>query len=177
MPGARGQYRLGMFRAPGDYWPARIVVDVARASQAHVGGARAVLLHQMIHCALYFAGCPDVDAHGLGFLAELKRLSARGETWATMEAEMLLGLSMWCDDAAAVTADNGAAIRDREGARCMSDESWRRGVRWEDFEQGIAERDNLGPFRIGGPARASADRQSGDLEAAPPCADGDVGNG
>jgi hypothetical protein len=76
-----------------------------------------------------------------------------------------------------VTADNGAAIRDREGARCMSDESWRRGVRWEDFEHGIAERDNLGPFRIGGPARASADRQSGDLEAAPPCADGDVGNG
>ncbi len=50
----------------------------------------------------------------------------------------------------------------------MSDDSWRRGVRFE-FEAGVQERDAMTPgVRVGGPAQASADRQSAsDIPPAP----------
>jgi hypothetical protein len=47
---------------------------------------RAVLLHEMIHCGLWFAGFTS-ERHGARFVAELERLAAEGEPWATLEAE------------------------------------------------------------------------------------------
>jgi hypothetical protein len=89
MRGEHGQFLLGCFRAPGDTWPATIVIDLERAPSGHAAGVRGVLLHQLIHYALYFDGCPDPLPHGFRFLAELKRLGARGEPWALWEAEVL----------------------------------------------------------------------------------------
>jgi hypothetical protein len=72
---------LGVFRPPRGFRPAHLTVmsPLSRAEE------RQVLLHEMVHCGLYFAGFPN-ELHGDRFVAELERLAARGETWATADA-------------------------------------------------------------------------------------------
>ncbi len=47
---------------------------------------RRVLLHEMAHCSVWIAGVRDDGEHGPRFVAELKRLAARGEAWALDQA-------------------------------------------------------------------------------------------
>ena len=49
---------------------------------------RQVLLHEMVHCSLHFAGFVD-EHHGPHFIAELERLASLGEAWALEEAAWL----------------------------------------------------------------------------------------
>jgi hypothetical protein len=84
--GVAGPYgALGMWRPPGTYRPAHLTVmsPLPRVEE------RQVLLHEMVHCHLHFAGFPR-EGHGPRFLAELERLAARGETWATADAARYL---------------------------------------------------------------------------------------
>jgi SprT-like family len=72
---------LGRFSPPGQFYPARIQV----LSPLGAEGERRVLLHEMIHCAIYFDGFKG-ERHGPRFVAEIERLAALGETWAAGEA-------------------------------------------------------------------------------------------
>ena len=74
----RRRYRLravdgigafGVFHPPGQYWPARIVVDAVLPDW----GERRVLLHEMVHCFPYFSGVKETPPHGAPFIAELDR--------------------------------------------------------------------------------------------------------
>jgi len=70
-------YCIGRFVPAGAFWPARInILSPLRAAEE-----RRVLLHEMIHCALFFAGIEDLE-HGVPFGAELERLADLGEAWA-----------------------------------------------------------------------------------------------
>ena len=64
------------------YWPAVIQIMSPQAPDAE----RRVMLHEMIHCGLWFAGFTN-ERHGPRFVAELERLAAQGETWAAEKAE------------------------------------------------------------------------------------------
>jgi len=72
---------LGLFRPPGQFRPAHIHVMSPLAREEE----RQTLLHEMVHCYLYFAGFP-AEGHGPRFIAELERLASRGEAWAAEEA-------------------------------------------------------------------------------------------
>lgn len=67
----------GIFCPPGRFWPAAIRV------LSPLGGEyeRRVLLHEMSHAAVWFAGFRQ-EAHGPRFVAELTRLADLGEAWA-----------------------------------------------------------------------------------------------
>jgi hypothetical protein len=79
--GAHG-FVSGIFRAPTGAWPAEIRV----LSPLGVTYGRITLLHEMAHAAVWFARGSD-ERHGPSFVAELERLAALGETWATEQAE------------------------------------------------------------------------------------------
>lgn len=72
----------GRFTPPGQYWPARIAIVSGLPKRVE----RQVLLHEMIHCHLHFAGAKEADAHGPLFVAELERLASLGESWAAQDA-------------------------------------------------------------------------------------------
>jgi hypothetical protein len=71
----------GRFSAPSRFYPARIQV-VSPLSQ---DDERQALLHEMVHCRLFFAGF-TTEPHGARFVAELERLAAMGEAWALEQA-------------------------------------------------------------------------------------------
>jgi hypothetical protein len=75
-------YAVGIFRPPGEFWPATIRIMSPQAPEEE----RRVLLHEMIHCGLWFAGFTH-ERHGPRFVVELERLAAHGETWAVGKAE------------------------------------------------------------------------------------------
>jgi len=78
--GCGGSYARGTFRPPGQHWPAQIRI----VSPLPADEERAVLLHEMIHCGLWFAGFTS-EQHGPRFVAELERLATMGEAWTTDE--------------------------------------------------------------------------------------------
>lgn len=72
----------GVFTPPAPpFHPARINV-LALGEE----GERRTLLHEMIHCGIYFGGVKG-ERHGPRFVAELRRLASLGETWAAGEAD------------------------------------------------------------------------------------------
>jgi hypothetical protein len=77
-----GQHAVGIFRPPGQHWPAQIRI----ASPLMPDEEREVLLHEMIHCGLWFAGFPK-EQHGPRFVSELERLAGAGEAWAKAAAD------------------------------------------------------------------------------------------
>jgi hypothetical protein len=74
---AFGLRAVGTFRPPWLTGPARILI----AAPLGADRERQALLHEMIHCGLWFAGFPT-EAHGPRFVAELDRLARAGEPWA-----------------------------------------------------------------------------------------------
>jgi hypothetical protein len=68
----RGHHAVGLFRPPGPSWPAEIRVLAPLGTDEE----RRVLLHEMVHLALFLAGHPDAG-HGERFAAELERVGAR----------------------------------------------------------------------------------------------------
>jgi hypothetical protein len=82
--GKRG-HALGVFVPAAEFSPSSIRV----LSPIGTEGERRVLLHEMAHLAVWRAGhdSREHDGHGALFIAELERLAAMGQTWATDEAE------------------------------------------------------------------------------------------
>jgi len=87
-------YRVGMLLRNGGHGalgrfvpstPARIQI-VSLLTHEH---ERQVLLHEMVHCHLHFAGhrFEPGNYHDAPFVAELRRLAAAGESWATEQAD------------------------------------------------------------------------------------------
>jgi len=74
-------YCLGAFRPAQGVFPPEIRV----ASRLGADSERRVLLHEMAHCSVWLAGFHD-EGHGAHFIAELHRLAALGEAWATEQA-------------------------------------------------------------------------------------------
>jgi hypothetical protein len=75
----KGQQRcIGRFLPPSTYRPAHIDVLSRLAAEEE----RRILLHEMVHCHLHFAGLREDQPHGALFVAELERLASMGEGWA-----------------------------------------------------------------------------------------------